>query len=82
MMYETPFILSNRERANQSSTSRAGPVSMMPYWSTMSRSGTLGDPTKATKEKGEMWLTAAIEGLVGIIQEFKKLGIRERVDHH
>jgi creatinine amidohydrolase len=55
---------------------------MMPYWSTMSRSGTLGDPTKATKEKGEMWLTAAIEGLVGIIQEFKKLGIRERVDHH
>jgi creatinine amidohydrolase len=60
----------------------AGPVSMMPYWSTMSRTGTLGDPTKATREKGEMWLTAAVEGLVGIVQEFRKLEIRERVDHH
>ena len=55
---------------------------MMPYWSTMSRTGTLGDPTKATKEKGESWLVSAIEGLKGIVLEFRKLEIRERVDHH
>ena len=55
---------------------------MMSIWSTISRTGTLGDPTKATREKGEMWLTAAIEDLVGIVQEFRKLEIKERVDHH
>jgi len=60
----------------------AGPVSMMSYWSTMSRTGTLGDPTKATKDKGEMWLTAAVVGLASIVQEFRKLEIRERIDHH
>jgi creatinine amidohydrolase len=59
-----------------------GPVSMMPYWSTMSRTGTMGDPTKATKEKGELWLKAAVDGLVGIVQEFRKLEIKNRINHH
>lgn len=60
----------------------SGPVTMMPYWSTISRTGTRGDPTHATKEKGEKWLAAAVEGLIGIIREFRELEIRERVDHH
>mgnify|MGYP001042930574 CR=1 FL=1 len=59
-----------------------GPIIMMPYWSTMSRTGTLGDPTKATREKGERWLSAAVQGLTGIIKEFRGLEIKERVDHH
>ncbi len=59
-----------------------GPVRMMPYWSTISKTGVMGDPTVATKEKGDIWLEAAIKGLIGIIRDFKNLEIRERVDHH
>jgi creatinine amidohydrolase len=59
-----------------------GPVMMMPYWSTSSKTGTMGDPTHATREKGERWLASAVEGLVGIIRDFKDFEIRERVDHH
>ncbi|MCX6049033.1 MAG: creatininase family protein, partial [Chloroflexi bacterium] len=39
-------------------------ATLMPYWSTMSVSGTRGDATKATREKGEKFLEAGIEGLV------------------
>lgn len=60
----------------------SGAVRMMPYWSTLSRTGTRGNPTVATVEKGEKWLKAAVEGLVGIIRDFGSLEIRERVDHH
>lgn len=60
----------------------SGPVMMMPYWSTISETGTLGDPTVATKEKGEKWLESAVKGLTKIIQDFKKLTKRERVNHH
>lgn len=60
----------------------SGPVTMMPYWSTFSRTGVRGDPTVATREKGVAWLNAAAEGLVGIIRDFRRYEIRERVDHH
>ncbi len=60
----------------------SGPVTMMPYWSTFSRTGVRGDPTVATREKGEAWLDAAVTGLRGIIGEFGALEIRKRVDHH
>jgi creatinine amidohydrolase len=60
----------------------SGSVTMMPYWSTLSKTGTMGDPTVATPEKGEQWLKAAVKGLMGIIHDLRKLEIRERVDHH
>ncbi|MBN2336162.1 creatininase family protein [Candidatus Bathyarchaeota archaeon] len=60
----------------------AGPVRIMPYWSTLSETGVMGDPTSATREKGEAWLNAAADGLVGIIRDFRAYKIRERVDHH
>ena len=59
-----------------------GPVRMMRYWSATSKTGIRGDPTLATKEKGERWLEAAVNGLCGIIKDFKGLKILERVDHH
>ncbi|UCH01688.1 MAG: creatininase family protein [Candidatus Bathyarchaeota archaeon] len=55
---------------------------MMPYWSTRSKTGTVGDPTSATQEKGEAWIEAAITGLIGILREFKTFEIRDRIDHH
>lgn len=60
----------------------ASVASLMPYWSSMSKSGVRGDATKATVEKGEQFLEAAIEGLVELIREFGGVEIEARVDHH
>jgi len=59
-----------------------GPVHMMRHWSTLSKTGVMGDPTKASAEKGRAWLNAAVEGLRGIIRELYKMEITDRVDHH
>lgn len=57
-------------------------ASLMPYWSTMSETGTRGDATKATAEKGEKFLQAGIEGLIELIREFKSIAVPTRRDHH
>jgi creatinine amidohydrolase len=58
------------------------PVIMMPYWSAISDTGTLGDPTFATKEKGKKFLAASVDGLVEFIQEFKRREHHSRTSHH
>jgi creatinine amidohydrolase len=58
------------------------PVMMMEYWSTMSETGTMGEPSKATREKGALIFEAAVEGLLDIVKEFKARRIGARVDHH
>lgn len=55
---------------------------LMPYWSTMSVSGVRGDATKATREKGEQFLEAAVEGLIELVHEFKAMALPPRQDHH
>lgn len=57
-------------------------ASLMPYWSAMSKSGVRGDATKATREKGEQFLEAAVTGLVDLIRELRTTEIRPRQDHH
>lgn len=57
------------------------PVVMMPYWSAISETGTLGDPTKATREKGELLLKAAVDGLIEFIGLFKQREFPPRVNH-
>jgi len=59
-----------------------GPGSMMEWWSTLSKTGTMGDPTLATAEKGEALLAAAADELLWVIDEMKTREIRPRVDHH
>jgi creatinine amidohydrolase len=59
-----------------------GPGSMMEYWSTLSRTGTMGDPTLATAKKGEVLFEAAVTELVAVIEETKARRIRPRIDHH
>jgi creatinine amidohydrolase len=59
-----------------------GPGSMMEYWSTLSRTGTMGDPTLATAAKGEVFLKAAVDELLTVIGEMKRRQIRARVQHH
>ncbi len=60
----------------------SGAVRMMRHWSTLSDSGVMGDPTVATAEKGEAWLDAAARGLAGIIMDYGRIEITERIDHH
>src|SRR5699024_3375853 len=58
------------------------PVTMMPYWSAISETGVLGDPTVATKEKGEKMLQAAIAGLIEFVHIFKEQKVLPRKNHH
>ena len=60
----------------------SGPVRMMRHWSTLSKTGVMGDPTGASADKGRAWLEAAVEGLRGIIHEFYEMEITDRVNHH
>ena len=59
-----------------------GPGSMMEYWSTLSKTSTMGDPTVATAKKGEVLLRAAVDELLMVIDEMTSRQIRARVDHH
>ena len=58
------------------------PVFFQEWFSRYSRTGTVGDPTKATAEKGRRFVEAVVERLVGLIREFRAREIQPRVDHH
>ncbi|MFS8533270.1 creatininase family protein [Sphaerobacter thermophilus] len=58
------------------------PVKMMEIWSTMSETGTRGDPTTATAEKGRLVLEAAIAEFAALIDELGSRPIKEPRDHH
>jgi creatinine amidohydrolase len=56
-------------------------VFLTDYWSTVSETGTWGDPTSSTAEKGEAILRAAGEELAEIIAELRARPARPRVPH-
>ena len=58
------------------------PIFFQEWFSRYSRTGTVGDPTKATAEKGRRFVEAVVERLAGLIREFRAREIRPRVDHH
>lgn len=57
-------------------------ATLMPLWSTMTESGVRGDATVATREKGEQFLEAAIEGLIALVRELRGMALVPRQDHH
>ncbi|HZZ64533.1 MAG TPA: creatininase family protein, partial [Candidatus Baltobacteraceae bacterium] len=59
-----------------------GPLAMMEPWSALSESGVMGDPTRATAQKGRRLLEAAAEGIVELVDELRARPIAKRVDHH
>ncbi|MFD1019845.1 creatininase family protein [Thalassobacillus hwangdonensis] len=63
-------------------TGEGRPVVMVPQWSAISETGTLGDPRPSTKEKGEKLLGAAVDGLVEFIKLYKERDHGPRVNHH
>jgi creatinine amidohydrolase len=60
----------------------ASPVFFQEFFSRYSRTGTLGDPTKATAEKGRRFVEAVVERLVALIRDLRARAIEPRVDHH
>lgn len=68
--------------APEKSPKTGTPVKMLEWWSTLSKTGAIGDPTKATKEKGIKLLNAMVEGLQKIIIDFKDRPVREIKDKH
>ena len=57
-------------------------ANLMPYWSSLTSSGVMGDATRATQEKGEKFLQAAVEGLVDLTLELRANPIPIRRDQH
>ena len=59
-----------------------GPLVMMEHWSSLSKTGVMGDPTKASAEKGRKLFDAAANGIVEIIDEMLARSPAQRTDHH
>jgi creatinine amidohydrolase len=58
------------------------PVFFQEWFSRYSRTGTVGDPTKASREKGERFVNGVVGRLADLIKEFREREIAARVDHH
>jgi creatinine amidohydrolase len=58
------------------------PVFFQEWFSRYSHTGTVGDPTKASAEKGRRFAEAVSQRMVALIREFRGREIRPRVDHH
>ena len=61
---------------------RVTAAGFMEPWSTYTKSGVIGDPTLATREKGERLLAAAVEGLVELVREIEQRPLPRPEDHH
>jgi creatinine amidohydrolase len=55
-----------------------GPLKVMPWWSSFSRTGVQGDATKATAEKGRALLDAAVAECVSYVGELREKPLPER----
>jgi len=60
----------------------SSPVLMMDHWTRFSKTGVLGDPTLATKEKGKTIFEAVVTGLIELVREFRAYDRGTRQDLH
>ncbi|MBM3776103.1 MAG: creatininase family protein [Acidobacteria bacterium] len=61
---------------------KPSPVFFQEWFSRYSKTGTVGDPLKASAEKGRRFVEAVVERMVALIREFRARQIQPRVDHH
>jgi creatinine amidohydrolase len=75
-----PFISRHfwADLVGQAPEGYANPVRLTEYWSTVTATGTLGDPTVATPEKGRAILKAAANELAEVLLELKARPVRSR----
>jgi creatinine amidohydrolase len=59
-----------------------GPLKLMPWWSSFSRSGVQGAATMATPSKGKRLFEAAVDEVVSFVTELRQTSLSEREDHH
>lgn len=59
-----------------------GPVRFQDWWSRISKTGVIGDPTVATAEKGKLWFEAAVTNFIEFAREFREFEVRPRKDWH
>jgi creatinine amidohydrolase len=52
-----------------------GPIHLVPWWSQTSATGTEGQPSLASAEKGQAFLESAVENLIAFGEAFRKLDI-------
>jgi len=57
-----------------------GPLRLMPWWSSFSRTGVQGSPTLATAEKGKALLDAAVRECVGYVRELLEKPLPKRME--
>ncbi len=55
-----------------------GPLRLMPWWSSFSRTGVQGSPTLATAQKGKAFLEAAVAECVGYVRELLEKPLPQR----
>jgi len=58
------------------------PVFFQEWFSRYSKTGTVGDPTKANVAKGEKFVAAVVARMIDLLREFRAREIGKRVDHH
>ena len=79
---QSNFIKYGIEPGDTSFAVAGGGVQFMDWWSRMSKTGIVGDPTRATAEKGKKVLDIYVKKLSEFIQEFRKRQVTPRKDHH
>jgi len=79
---KSKFIKWGIEKGQESFGVSGGKVQFMDWWSRMSSTGVLGDPTKASREKGEKAFKLLADALTEFIRELRSREIRPRKDYH
>ena len=76
------FIKYGVEPGGESFSVAGGSVQFVDWWSRMSETGLLGDPTKASAERGKKMFELLVNALAEFIKEFKEREIRPRRNYH
>jgi creatinine amidohydrolase len=58
------------------------PVLLMPYWSSVTPLGVMGDPRGANAEDGNAYLDIVVDEISEIVEQFQKMKPSDRSDHH
>jgi creatinine amidohydrolase len=54
----------------------------MQWWSSQTDNGTMGDPTVADADRGEIFFNAAVRETIGLVKEIRQIQTKPRKDHH
>ena len=79
---KSKFIKYGVEPGGTSFAAAGGNVQFMDWWSRMSRTGIVGDPTKADAKRGKEMFDAFVDKTAEFVTEFRRRRILPRKDYH